>query len=133
MPSALVFNGEFEVFYALLAELNMSGVSDLLLYFTSCGKCWLLVYMTLCVVFGFVGHMTLHLMAVGLLICLTCYFRLPPPSPALVRRILGSDPWDKQDRSDNDIGMSIITPVLAEIIQTFTIVREKINNPSYNI
>lgn len=81
-------------------------MSDLVLYLTSCGKCWLTVYMTLCVLFGFLGHLTFHLMVVGLLICCTCYFRLPPPNPALVEQILGKDPWlpgSKREKSINDI------------------------------
>jgi len=76
----------------------MSGVSDLLLYLTSCGKSWLIVYVSLCVLFGFMSHLTFHLMAVGLLICLTCYFRLPPPDKALVKKILG-----KPSECDEDV------------------------------
>jgi len=84
----------------------MSGVSDLVLYLGSCGRIWLSVYITLCLLFGFLGHLTFHLMGVGLLICLTCYFRLPPPDPDIVNAVLGAKlrpKGEKQKKSEHNI------------------------------
>lgn len=84
----------------------MSGVSDLLLYLGACGRIWVTVYTVLCLLFGFLGHLTFHLMGVGLLICLTCYFRLPPPDPSIVQSVLGFQPSPRggnQKKSEHNI------------------------------
>ena len=43
-------------------------------------------------IFGLVSDLTLHMMMLGLLICLLTYFRLPAPNPQIVTKVLGSQP-----------------------------------------
>lgn len=84
----------------------MGGVSDLILYLGCCGRIWLTVYLSSCLVLGFMGHLTFHLMGLGLLICLTCYFRLPPPDPSIVHAVLGcrlTARGETQKKSEQDI------------------------------
>ena len=68
------------------------GLGWLMLYTRVCGLSWILVYLALSLVLGLMTHITLHLMIVGLMICLVSYFRLPPPNPTIVRQVLGTDP-----------------------------------------
>lgn len=81
------------------------GVSWLLVYGRVCGLGWISVYIAISLFLGLITHLTLHIMVVGLLICLVSYFRLPPPNPALVRQVLGPEP--KPDMSDAEIGKRI--------------------------
>lgn len=72
---------------------SMDGaVLQLLTYGRVCLAGWLTVYLSACLAAGLLSHITLHLMAVGLLICLLTYYRLPPPNPSRVLQILGPDP-----------------------------------------
>jgi hypothetical protein len=64
---------------------------------------WLIFYLASCLTMGLLTHLTLHLMAVGLLICLLTYFRLPPPNPSRVLQILGPDPTSNV--TNNQIGI----------------------------
>jgi len=66
-------------------------VSQLYLCLETCLKAWLCIYLSLCVFLGVVSPM-LHITVVGLLLCVTSYFRLPPPDPADAFKILGCDP-----------------------------------------
>ena len=47
-------------------------------------------------------NLTLHVMVLGLLICLVSYFRLPPPNPSIVRKVLGAIP--EPGMSDSLVG-----------------------------
>jgi hypothetical protein len=84
-------------------DKDMEGSVSLLLRYTKvCCAGWALVYLSACLVLGLLSHLTLHLMAVGLLICLVTYFRLPPPNPSRVIQILGPDPAGQV--ANNQIG-----------------------------
>jgi len=69
-----------------------SGVSWLLLYLKVCSVGWLFMYAFISLGFGLITNLTLHVMMLGLIICLVSYLRLPPPNSTLVRKVLGQQP-----------------------------------------
>jgi len=75
-------------------------LSELLLYLRVCGQVWAIIYLAWSLV---ITSWSLHLMVLGLGICLLSYFRLPPPSPALVRQIFGHDLSESQDDGDWEV------------------------------
>ena len=84
--------------------MSMEGaVGQLVTYVRACWAGWLAVYLAGCLGLGLLSHLTLHLMAVGLLICLLTYFRLPAPNPSRVLQVLGPDPTAQI--SNNQIGL----------------------------
>lgn len=64
---------------------------QLMLYLETCSKAWVVAYLAFCLAIA-PFFLVLHVMAVGLLLCLVTYFRLPPPEPANAFQILGQDP-----------------------------------------
>jgi hypothetical protein len=84
--------------------MSMEGwAAQLMTCVRVCWAGWLAVYLASCLALGLLAHLTLHLMAVGLLICLLTYFRLPPPNPSRVLQVLGPDPADNV--ASNQIGL----------------------------
>lgn len=71
----------------------MEGVGGTLghlaLYTRVCGQVWGAVYLCWVLV---TTSWALHLMVLGLGLCLLSYLRLPPPSPALAKEVLGPEP-----------------------------------------
>ena len=89
--------------FAFQSKMSMEGaVGQLVAYAWVCWGGWLVVYLAVSLLLGLLTHLTLHLMAVGLLICLLTYFRLPPPNPTRVLQVLGPDPTN--DVANNQIG-----------------------------
>jgi len=74
------------------AESSRSPLVDLLLYLRVGTTGWIVIYLTGCLLLSITAStITLHLMLVGLTVCLLTYARLPPPNPVLVREVLGPD------------------------------------------
>jgi len=67
-------------------------MSDILLYLTVCGKVWLLIYLSWLLLTSLVISLTLHLMAVGLLVCVVVALKLPTPDKDKVKHVLGDWP-----------------------------------------
>jgi len=76
-----------------------SPLSDILFYLTVCGKCWLVIYLSLLLVNSTLTSLTLHVMAIGLLICILAALKLPSPDKDLVKNVLGDD-MDIQDQEN---------------------------------
>lgn len=70
---------------------SASTMDRLSLYMGTCCRVWIGLYLALCCLTS-VTSMMLHVAAVGLLLCILSYFRLPAPEPGEVFRILGRDP-----------------------------------------
>ena len=68
-----------------------SPLSVILLYLTVCGKGWLVIYLSWVLVNSAITSLTLHLMAVGILVCLVAALKLPSPDKDLVKKVLGED------------------------------------------
>jgi len=68
-----------------------SPLSDILFYLTVCGKCWLVIYVAMVLINSTLTSLTLHIMAIGLLICVMAALKLPSPDKDLVRAVLGED------------------------------------------
>jgi len=78
---------------------SRTPLSDLLLYLKVGFTGWIAIYLFLCVFFS-ISLLPLHLVCVGICVCLITYFRLPPPNPVLVRELLGPDtPFDVAHRA----------------------------------
>eukprot|EP00092_Neocalanus_flemingeri_P008425 GFUD01009081.1.p1 GENE.GFUD01009081.1~~GFUD01009081.1.p1 ORF type:complete len:378 (-),score=154.50 GFUD01009081.1:210-1271(-) len=73
-------------------------MSDILLYLTVCGKGWLVIYLSWLLINSLLTSLTLHLMAVGLSICVVAALKLPDPDKDTVRMVLGEEP----DRDDQE-------------------------------
>lgn len=74
------------------AESSRSPLADLLLYLRVGTTGWIVLYLAGCLLLSITAStLTLHLMLVGLTVCLLTYARLPPPNPVLVREVLGPD------------------------------------------
>jgi hypothetical protein len=67
---------------------SASTMDRLSLYMGTCCRIWIGLYLALCCLTS-VTSMMLHVAAVGLLLCILSYFRLPAPEPGEVFRILG--------------------------------------------
>ena len=67
---------------------SASTMDRLSLYMGTCCRVWIGLYLALCCLTS-VTSMMLHVAAVGLLLCILSYFRLPAPEPGEVFRILG--------------------------------------------
>jgi len=72
------------------ASSGRTPLSDLILYLKVGFTGWIVVYLFLGVFFS-ISLLPLHLVCVGICVCLLTYFRLPPPNPVLVRELLGTD------------------------------------------
>jgi len=68
-----------------------SPFSDILFYLTVCGKGWLVIYLALLLITSALTSLTLHVMAIGLLICVVAALKLPSPDKDLVRKVLGEE------------------------------------------
>ena len=90
------------IFIIKLSDRMEGGLGWLMVYSRVCGLGWILVYLALNLLLGLMTHITLHLMIVGLMICLVSYFRLPPPNPSTVLQVLGVDP--KPGMPDSAVG-----------------------------
>ena len=75
-----------------------STMSDILIYLTVCGKGWLVIYLSWLLITSILTSLTLHLMAVGLSICVVAALKLPAPDPDTVKMVVGEEP----DRADTD-------------------------------
>ena len=75
-----------------------SARSDILLYLTVCGKGWLVIYLSWLLITSILTSLTLHLMAVGLSICVVAALKLPTPDPDTVKMVVGEEP----DEADTD-------------------------------
>jgi len=82
-----------------------SGISWFLVYARACGSTWLLIYLAFSFLFGLVADLTLHMMVLGLMICLVTYFRLPAPNPQLARKVLGVQP--KPEMGDTEVDWEV--------------------------
>ena len=67
---------------------SASTMDRLSLYMGTCCRIWIGLYLALCCLTS-VTSLMLHVAAVGLLLCILSYFRLPAPEPGEVFRILG--------------------------------------------
>ena len=67
---------------------SASTMDRLSLYMGTCCRIWIGLYLALCCLTS-ITSMMLHVAAVGLLLCILSYFRLPAPEPGEVFRILG--------------------------------------------
>ena len=72
------------------------ALADLMRYLTVCGQVWLTGYLACCLVYSLTTAPTLHLMCVGLLVCVLAALRLPAPDRAAARAVLGSLHCDRQ-------------------------------------
>lgn len=75
-------------------------LSDLWLYVKVCGQSWAIIYLTWSLFFT---SWSLHFMVIGLGICIFSYFRLSPPSPTLVTKVLGSEFHISQETADFEL------------------------------
>ena len=76
-----------------------SPLSDLLLYLTVCGKGWLVIYLSWLLLNSVFTSLTLHLMAIGLSICVVAALKLPAPDKDSVKMVLGEE-IDREDQDD---------------------------------
>ena len=60
----------------------------------ACYQAWAVLYLAINLL---TTSWALHFIAIGLLLCLVSYLRLPPPSPALAAEILGPEPNSSDD------------------------------------
>ena len=70
---------------------TMTTTRTILLYLTVCGKGWLVIYLSWVLINSALTSLALHLMAIGLFICVVAALKLPPPDKDLVRTVLGED------------------------------------------
>jgi len=77
-----------------MASTRSSTMSDILLYLTVCGKGWLVIYLSWLLITSILTSLTLHLMAVGLSICVVAALKLPTPDPDTVKMVVGEEPDD---------------------------------------
>ena len=83
---------------------STSHLSDTMRYLTVCGKGWLVIYLTWVLISSALTSLTLHLMVIGLFICVVAALKLPSPDKDLVRKVLGEDiKIDDQENSGQDI------------------------------
>jgi len=69
-------------------------LSGLLLHLRACCQAWAVLYLAINLL---TTSWALHFIAIGLLLCLVSYLRLPPPSPVLAAEILGPPPNSSDD------------------------------------
>ena len=74
-----------------MAITTTTPLSDTLFYITQCGKAWLFLFMCWTFITSSLSCLTLHMMAIGLLVCVVAVLRLPPPSSNHIKEILGKD------------------------------------------
>ena len=60
----------------------------------ACYQAWAVLYLAINLL---TTSWALHFIAIGLLLCLVSYLRLPPPSPVLAAEILGPEPNSSDD------------------------------------
>ena len=80
--------------------------TDILLFLTVCGKGWMVIYLSWLSIFT---SLALHLMAIGLFICVVAALKLPPPDKDLVRTVLGEDlqPEDQDNTGQDNTGQEV--------------------------
>ena len=84
-------------FRPLAAPARMlSGILALSCHFNfdACYQAWAVLYLAINLL---TTSWALHFIAIGLLLCLVSYLRLPPPSPVLAAEILGPEPNSSDD------------------------------------
>jgi len=69
-------------------------LSGLLLHLRACCQAWAVLYLAINLL---TTSWALHFIAIGFLLCLVSYLRLPPPSPLLTDEILGPPPDSSDD------------------------------------
>jgi hypothetical protein len=74
-----------------MTSTRTSPWSDILLFLTVCGKGWMMIYLSWHLLNSIFTSLALHLMAIGLFICVVAALKLPPPDKDLVRTVLGED------------------------------------------
>jgi len=84
-----------------MAITTSTPLSDTLFYITQCGKAWLFLFMCWTFITSSLSCLTLHMMAIGLLVCVVAVLRLPPPSSDHIKEILGKD-LDIEDQKNPD-------------------------------
>ena len=82
------FQSENKIMSASTQLASASTMDRLSLYMGTCCRIWIGLYLALCCLTS-VTSLMLHVAAVGLLLCILSYFRLPAPEPGEVFRILG--------------------------------------------
>ena len=70
---------------------SASTLDRISLYLGTCFKLWIGLYLAFCALVSLKSLM-LHVAAIGLLLCLLSYFRLPASEPNAVFKLLGRDP-----------------------------------------
>ena len=73
----------------IISEAMLIIVSDLLGHLANCSKVWLCFYITLSGVLSVFCSLPLHLMGLGLIVCVLTSIKLPSPDPLLVSHVLG--------------------------------------------
>ena len=74
-----------------MTSTRTSPLSDTLLFLTVCGKGWMVIYLFWLLLNSIFTSLALHLMAIGLFICVVAALKLPPPDKDLVKTVLGED------------------------------------------
>lgn len=88
----------FQIIYNMTSH-NTSPWSDTLLLLTVCGKGWMMIYLSWVLLNSLLTSLALHLMAIGLLICVVAALKLPTPDKDLVRAVLGEELHTEEQES----------------------------------
>ena len=86
---------------------SASTLDRISLYLGTCSKIWIGIYLSFCAVVSLKSLM-LHVAAIGLLLCLLSYFRLPASDPKEVFKLLGRDPLNLDGSPSRTISRGVL-------------------------
>ena len=86
---------------------SASTLDRISLYLGTCSKIWIGIYLIFCAVVSLKSLM-LHVAAIGLLLCLLSYFRLPASDPKEVFKLLGRDPLNLDGSPSRTISRGVL-------------------------
>ena len=100
-------NGCEEILTKMTSVASASTLDRISLYLGTCSKLWLGVYLAFCALVSLKSLM-LHVAAIGLLLCLLSYFRLPASDPSAVFKLLGRDPLNLDGSPSRTISRGVL-------------------------
>ena len=91
--------------------------SNITLFLTVCRKGWLVIFLPCAFLNSLLMNPSLHLVVIGMFICIVATLKLPTPDKDLVKKVLG-DEMDELPNPDKDLVKKVIVEEKDELSTT---------------